>query len=230
MMAGKDFVFVHIPKCAGKFVAVCLKSNDLASEIQSIHSPAFEIPKKHHGKRVIAPVRNPWAYYVSVYHFQRSYHERKPKKKIASDSVMAVFKAMSLPFDKWLMGIMDLDHLRKHSRTRINWGMGERHHCPLVKWMIQKDIGFYTARHLYQTTGQSDTLDGKCIVDRFLRVERLHDDLIDEFGNIDIPFSKINASEHKSYTEYYDDELAAIVAHKSRLIIDKFEYEFGGES
>lgn len=39
--------------------------------------------------------------------------------------------------------------------------------------------------------------------------------------------NRINASTHRPYIEYYDDESINIVMEKDKIIIDKFDYSFG---
>ena len=58
MLAGRNFVYIHIPKCAGYFVTKVLADNNLASNVATLHSPFSKIPKDHKGKEVYASMRN----------------------------------------------------------------------------------------------------------------------------------------------------------------------------
>jgi hypothetical protein len=74
MFFGKDFIFVHIPKCAGTFIRDYLKSQNMGKSNPKWHVPISEIGV---GKReVISSIRNPMDYYSSLY----EYHKKKPHR------------------------------------------------------------------------------------------------------------------------------------------------------
>lgn len=80
MIITDNFVFIHVPKTGGTFVEKVLKK--LLTETGSPyevrldrvlgqHQTVREIPKPHRNKKVLAAIRNPYDYYVSVYEFGR---------------------------------------------------------------------------------------------------------------------------------------------------------------
>ena len=90
MMVTDAFVFVHQPKTGGHFVREALieavehESHDIlrqvatrfglastrfATELEPYHGTCHDIPSEHRKKPVLSVVRNPFDYYVSLYHY-----------------------------------------------------------------------------------------------------------------------------------------------------------------
>ena len=67
-------------------------------------------------------------------------------------------------------------------------------------------------------------------VETICRIENLQQEFRDVCERIKIPYQYIpyhNKTDHKRYTEYYDDETAQIVAAIYRKDIERFGYKFG---
>lgn len=65
-------------------------------------------------------------------------------------------------------------------------------------------------------------------IDHVLRFENLHHDfkIIQQIFKCDKPITKRNGSNHKSYKDYYTDELIEIVAQRHKADIIRFGYKF----
>ena len=71
---------------------------------------------------------------------------------------------------------------------------------------------------------------GEIIVSKICRAERLQADFEEVCARAGLPVLTLevrNASTHRSYLEYYDDDLREAVAARYREDIERFDYRFG---
>lgn len=124
------------------------------------------------------------------------------------------------------------DSYFKFSFVRNPWGR-------LVSWYFFKHPGipFQDWVHNLPNSGGQERLqydyihkDGKLLVDMVGRFENLQEDFNLVCDSIGIPQQQLphkNKTNHKHYTEYYDDETRQIVAEKFAKDIEYFGYKFG---
>ena len=73
-------------------------------------------------------------------------------------------------------------------------------------------------------------VDGKMMMDQLGRVETMQrdfDSICARIGIPSTPLDQVNASRHRPYAEYYDDELRELVGRMYARDIELFGYEFG---
>jgi len=80
---------------------------------------------------------------------------------------------------------------------------------------------------LPQTSLFGGYLDSIHFIGRFETLQQDFNTVCDRIGIVWQELPHRNKSEHKHYTEYYDDELREIVTERYASDIDRFGYEFG---
>lgn len=94
-----------------------------------------------------------------------------------------------------------------------------------------RDKNWFKEHHLTHCRSQSDILKPVCEIDYIIKFENLQrdfDNLCSKTGITQQQLPHANKTDHKHYTEYYDDETCEIVAEKYAQDIEYFNYTFGG--
>lgn len=215
------FLWMAIPKTGTKTVRTTLNQvNNIIKSNSDITSPYYQHVyarrlKKEFGQTgwdwddyfKFTFVRNPWARMVSLYSYQQK---------------MAY---------QWKHGEGKFKN-RKTSR----WSSIQNHqgiNCAkfMKKYPTFKDA-IFKALHQFTKT-QFDYIcdkNGKQLLDFVGKLENLQEDFNIVCDKIGIPRQELphtNKSEHRHYTEYYDDEMKQFIAERCKWEIETFGYEFG---
>jgi len=230
MIVTDKFVFVHLPRTGGTFVSeVIRKFFPLAREIGH-HLPRELLPKEYSHLPVLGTVRNPWEFYVSLYHYVL-------RKDAASILVSWMSENGRFGFSGSIQNVLNLgvnderldvllDMLPEHmdySRTHIPNVTKDT-----MRRVRGTGVGYYTFR-FNEMFGNAD--DVFCC-----RLETLKHDLVaffeqigaatDELRDYVLHSDKKNTSEHLHYSTYYTPELAELVLIRDRAFIERFGYVF----
>jgi len=223
MLITKHFVFVHLQKTGGNFVkAVCeqhlppdwLIPNDLDD-----HTSFRRIPAEHAHLPVFSVIRNPWDWYVSWYHF--TVQTPRGREDEDPDSIwVRLFDCGRRDFAEAVTAACEGNSATPDPPPR--W----------IKALHERDWDLYTLWY-WQLAGRG-VEQGRVEVGR---IETLREDFLAFLRRHDVPVGEefvdalraapaANTSERGDYRGYYDDRLRDLVAHKARLIVERYGYAF----
>jgi hypothetical protein len=230
-MIGTDkFVFVHLPRSGGTFVTEVIRHFFPSAHEIGHHLPLALLPREYSHLPVLGTVRNPWEFYISLYHYVWPKH---------ASSVLGAWMS-----DSGRLGLID------SIRNLLNLGVDDKRLDMLVEMLpdyvdysktqipnVTKDtmlsvrgtgVGYYTFR-FNQMLGNADEVF-------FCRLETLRQDLVAFFEGIGAATNELrdyvlcsekkNPSKHLHYSTYYTPELAELVSIRERQLIDRFGYVF----
>jgi hypothetical protein len=229
MIATPHLVYIHLHKSGGTFVNECLLRFFPGARQLGYHLPSRLIPPELHTLPVLGFVRNPWSYYVSWYSFQAQMAQPNPLFLCVSENRRLDF-AGSI---RNLLELGDDDSRLDALLARLPATYGNRGlNLPgfALAPIRGSGTGFYSFLFDYMYGPASPALT-------IGRVESLRSDLLaflDRLGIGGDPSLRAyieeaaprNASRHASIRDYYSEELAALVAHRERTVIERFGYRF----
>jgi len=230
MIATDKFVFAHLPRSAGTFVTGVIKKFFPSAYEIGHHLPRELLPKEYSHLPVLGTVRNPWEFYVSLYHYVWP-------KDAASVLVAWMSENGSLGFKGSIRNLLNLgvnderlDILVEMLPERLDYS--KRTIPAATKNAMRRvrgtGVGYYTLR-FNQTFGNANDVF-------FCRLETLTQDLIAFFEGIGVATNelrdyvlgsdKVNAAEHLHYSTYYTPDLSELVSIRDRPLIERFGYVF----
>lgn len=226
MIATKHFVFIHLHKSGGSFINAALMEYFPDAVRLGYHLPASELPPSYSHLPILGVIRNPWAYYVSWYEFQKTLKKPTFVWQVFSDEGRLGFsetvrRMLYCGQDKSLVNQLIGLAPEEYSDTGVN--LTRRH----LGGLFKVSQGWYTFlfNHMY----------GNYPVE-FIKTEHLRQNFFDYLSKrMDIPerlhthifqAEKINTSSHDHYSVYYDQGLADELAAQESTIINRFGYAF----
>jgi len=230
MIVTDKFVFVHLPRTGGTFVSEVIRKFFPSAHEIGHHLPRELLPREYSHIPVLGTVRNPWEFYVSLYHYAWP-------RDAARILVSWMSENRKLGFIGSIQNVLNLgvnnerlDVLIEMLPEQVDYS---RTHIPNVSKDAMRGVrgtgfGYYTFR-FNQMFGNAD--------DMFLcRLETLKHDLVafferigaatDELRDYVLRSDKKNISEHLHYSTYYTPELAELVSIRDRALIERFGYVF----
>jgi hypothetical protein len=164
------------------------------------HTGWDRIPPEAAGLPVLVYVRNPWDWYVSWYHFN-----------LARDVPTLFWRKFSKD------GSLDFPATVRNAVSASSKKWGSDFYSAVFRNILGRG---FDAESL--TVGRFESLVDD--LDDFLAKVGvgLTDEAIDRI-RVEPP---VNVSDHRSYHEYFDDELRDVVASGCRMFIDRFDYRF----
>ncbi len=229
MIVTPGFVFLHLHKSGGTFVNRFLLDHVAGSRAVGYHLPRTLIPDDARLLPLLGTVRNPWDYYVSWYTFQSGMPRPNPIFQLASEGGRYDFEGtinrlLDLAADSDLLDSV-LAALPEQFPGR---GINLTRRC--LAPIRGSGLGFYTFlyRRMYGD-GDDTTL---------LTMDRLRGEL-EAFLVATGPTPTaatlaalrqapaLNTTTHAPYPAYYSPALAAKVALRDAVVIERHGFTFG---
>ncbi len=201
-VVGTNFLFIHVPKCAGKSVTQLLGG---ATRGVPGHAPRFHFfDGPHDGKFSFGFVRHPWDRMVSSYTFICT---KPPRRR---DDAEQRRQAIEMGFRRWLLeGSFYLGH---DGLWNTDGRLPPYQRRSQMFWLEGCD-------HIGRTDSIAD--DMRVILGRVTLPNRWRDRLLPRRG---VP--QKNTSAHGNYRDYYDDQTQAFIATHFAPEIARFGFRF----
>jgi hypothetical protein len=230
MIVTDKFVFVHLPRTGGTFVSEVINKFFPSAHEIGHHMPRELLAREYSHLPVLGAVRNPWEFYVSLYHYVRP-------KDAANKFVSWMSENRRHGFIGSIRNLLNLGVNDERLNVLIEMlperlDYSKRHIPSATKDVMRRvrgtGVGYYTFR-FNQMFGNAD--------DVFVcRLETLRQDLVsffegigaatDELRDYVLRLDKKNVAEHLHYSTYYTPELAELVSIRDYQLIERFGYVF----
>jgi hypothetical protein len=230
MIVTDKFVFVHLPRSGGTFVTGIIRKFFPSAHEIGHHMSRELLPRDYSHLPVLGTVRNPWEFYVSLYHYVWPRDASSVLVSWMSENGRLGFRGSIRNLLNLGANDERLDVLIEMLPEHVDYS---KRHVPSINQDAMRRVrgtglGYYTFR-FNQLFGNAD--------DMFVcRLETLRQDLVaffegigaatDELRGYVLGSDKVNAAEHLHYATYYTPELAELVLLRDRPLIERFGYAF----
>jgi len=217
------FVFIHIPKCGGTSISklknFCVKNKGLSDHLPYLPNSVTkndnasylrDYPEAKNYK-YFTMVRNPWDRVISTYFYLRSMNEDHIHY-YWNEHMVKYIQSNNLTFKQFIHVI--------GSKNYKEYFFDRWHH-------ENRDVKIENVLFPNQASFLKPNLQDMDLIGRFENFQESFDIICDKIGISKQKLPHTNKSNHKHYTEYYDDETRQIVAEKYAKDIEYFGYEFG---
>ncbi len=245
MIVHPKWVYLHIPKTAGKFTEQFLLSAfpDAKRYVRD-HDSVSEVYGPY--KQFFANIRNPWDWYASRY-----YHGRK-----IDGYWFKVFGVgnKDISFKEFVLNMLE------PSRIRVSFGpvgdhpipvgtkLGHQNNwrvqVPVLDYLTNLDIGMYTFWYIHTLFRKHEKIfagslnvfknhDRLITAKKVCRCESLVEDMIRAMNLTKKQQGRLkkasprNTVKRPETNSLYDSELVDLIKHKDRLIVEKYKYTYG---
>jgi hypothetical protein len=230
MIVTDKFIFAHLARSGGTFVSDVIRKFFPSAHEIGHHLPRELLPREYSHLPVLGTVRNPWEFYVSLYHYVWP-------RDAASVLVSWMSENGRLGFIGSIRNLLDLgvnderlNFLIEMLPEKVDYH--KRNIPNITKEAMRRvrgtGVAYYTFR-FNEMFGNADDVF-------FCRLETLRQDLVaffdkigaatDELRDYVLRSDKKNISEHLHYSYYYTAELAELVSIRDRRLIERFGYAF----
>jgi hypothetical protein len=230
MIATDKFVFIHLPRSGGTFITDFVSKFFSSAHEIGHHMPRNLVPSEYCHLPLLGTVRNPWEFYVSLYHY------------ILRRDATGVFASWmtedgKLGFEGSVRNLLNLgvdnerlDLLIQTLPEEIDYST--RPIPSLDRTALRQcrgsGYGYYSFRFKQMFGDMNDVF--------FCRLETLAQDLLAFFERLGVArnelrdyllnSNKVNAADHRHYSTYYTTELAQLVSIRDEKLIERFGYRF----
>jgi hypothetical protein len=230
MIVTKQFVFLHLPRCGGTFITGVIKKFFPTAHEIGHHLPRELMPKEYSHLPVLCTIRNPWEFYVSLYHYVWPRDGASILVSWMTENGAAGFAGSTRNLLSIGSDEARLDRLLEMLPEEIDYT--KRHVPSLTRSVMRRvrgtGLGYYSFRFKQMFGDVNDVF--------FCRLEKLGPDLVNFFERIGVQnrelqdyvleAEKVNSTKHLHYSTYYTAELADLVSIHDHPVIKRFGYSF----
>lgn len=231
MFVADKFVFIHLPRTGGTFVLDVIQKFFPSVREIGHHLPLTFLPDNYKNLPVLGTIRNPWDFYVSLYHY------------VLTNNRQSILAA-------WMTDYGTNSSFQQSARRLLDFGVNSTRLDALIEMLPEgmdysirqipnlskivthqmrgSGLGYYSSRFL-EMFGSADNVF-------FCRLENLRHDLVrffdligattDQLCDYILALEKKNSSVHFHYSKYYTPELAELVSAREHPVIQRFGYKF----